>query len=675
MGVEYFLQSIFFHHKIYLNGEQIFLDEKCIENIKSILHDPKNNNENNCVIINLTKLIIIRKIFEHKLPSDSVFLIGDKKVSKEEEMSMEIYNYIENNMVVNIFSPVLYKKNKYNKKWLNINELKIIKNGTNFNIIEYPQIEQKDCYSIIIYGDKNSNLSFINGFLNYLFDINVDDPYRFILEGSNNELKSELKNNTNNEVLNDFINIKYIKSYKCNFKIICFNSFNKFYIDSKSIEQIEKILDSLKVENYIDLLICNNTKNEIYLNENLMEKIFFCCPNEAFYFLKVMFLNAQMNFENKIKQWEKNFSEIVINIAELDEDIRCLFNACFLEVGSIYKDNKTLDNIFRFNITMKGYKYLYDFIIERKNNLINFDLSSVKRYLSYLKRETILIEEKIKIYEDNKREKLNLKKKKLNDNKNKLDEYENEKGKKKEKIKIIKNIISIYDTVLNYEKILLEDKYFTIPLEKENAEKEYNYDDDTKTNVCNKCKFNCHTNCKHLIKIFCTGAKCNKCPNKCPTSSHEIGKYKYINYQHKNIFDILKEFYPNYKKLLSSKIKIENLIQIIKEEKNKLLNECESLKNDIKYIEEKENLINEYNIKEDEDFFEIIEMNNKINEEIEKFNYNDFTENFDKEKIGLHTALLLTYIKKGYIDKDYTFIERPYSYSGYGGGFGSGCRC
>ena len=68
MGVEYFLQSIFFHHKIYLNGEQIFLDEKCIENIKSILHDPKNNNENNCVIINLTKLIIIRKIFEHKLP-------------------------------------------------------------------------------------------------------------------------------------------------------------------------------------------------------------------------------------------------------------------------------------------------------------------------------------------------------------------------------------------------------------------------------------------------------------------------------------------------------------------------------------------------------------------------------------------------------------------------------
>ena len=94
------------------------------------------------------------------------------------------------------------------------------------------------------------------------------------------------------------------------------------------------------------------------------------------------------------------------------------------------------------------------------------------------------------------------------------------------------------------------------------------------------------------------------------------------------------------------------------------------LKENIKSIEEKEKLIQEYNINNDEDFFEIIDMNNKINEEIESYNYNDFRENFDKEKLDLYTELFVYNLEKSRKEKDYTFIERKYNGSG-----GSGPLC
>lgn len=90
------------------------------------------------------------------------------------------------------------------------------------------------------------------------------------------------------------------------------------------------------------------------------------------------------------------------------------------------------------------------------------------------------------------------------------------------------------------------------------------------------------------------------------------------------------------------------------------------LKENIKSIEEKEKLILEYNINNDEDFFEIIDMNKKINEEIESYNYNDFRENFDKEKLDLYTELFVYNLEKRHKEKDYTFIEMQNR--SYGGG-------
>ena len=639
--------SIFLHHRIYINGEQIFLDEKCIENIKEILNDL-----DLLTNLNIFKLSIVRKIFKDLIPDDSIFLMDRKEISKEDEKEIDIYDFIGKNEIINIFSPKLYTKVEYKKTFFNSNNYKVLETKNNFNIIQYPiqyqQIEQNDYYPIIIYGTQESNLSFLDGFLNFLFNINIDDSYRLLLERSNNDIK-------------DFINIKYINSNKGNFKIIYVNIKKKINLDLEKIKEVENTLESFANENYIDLLVCNNTEIEICSIEKLKDNIFFCCPNNTFYGYKFNFLNIEMNFEEKVKDWMKNFKEIVLNIAELDEKMRSQFISCYLDFSSIFKDEKNFDNIFRYNITMKGYAYLYDSIIKRKNNYIN--LSSLKRYLSYLKQEMISIEEQIKLYEEKKEFYLKLKEKKEMENKNQLKEYSNEKNKLLENLKNCESQISIYETILSYEKNILQNKSFLIPLEKENSDKEYIYN--SKTNVCNICKFNCHLNCNHLFQSFCIGKKCKNCPNKCSSSFHKFVDYKYPIYDYRNILDILKRYHPKVRN-----ISIEKLIKIIKKEKFEIIKNCEILKEKIKSIEEKEKLIQEYNINNDEDFFEVIGMNKKINEEIEIFNHNDFRENFDREKLDLHTELLVYNLEKCYKEKDYTFIDRPNSGSG---GYGRLC--
>lgn len=58
MGIEIYY-PIFFHHKIFLNGEQLFLDDNRIEKIKQILNDfhPSSNYD----ILNLLNLKTIKK--------------------------------------------------------------------------------------------------------------------------------------------------------------------------------------------------------------------------------------------------------------------------------------------------------------------------------------------------------------------------------------------------------------------------------------------------------------------------------------------------------------------------------------------------------------------------------------------------------------------------------------
>ena len=583
--------------------------------------------------------------------------MNNKKITKDEEEKISIIDMISNSQIINIFSPKLYLKIKCEKKcFIYSSKFKLLEKKENFDIIQYPKIELNDYDTIIIYGDNESNTKFLDGFLNFLYDIDIHGQYRLKLETTNND--------------KNLVDIRYINSQKGNFKIICINIEKQIYLDLKELEEFKKNLEKLNNEKYIDLLISNNTSQYMFSIEKLENKIFFCCPNNSFYAYKFMFLNKEMNLGekcNNTKSLQDKLKEIIINIAELDEEIRSTFISCFMDFDSIFIDEISIDNIFRFNITMKGYKYLYDLIMERKNNYNNIDLSTVKKYISYLEKEAIYIRNKIKIYEEKKEEGLRLKEQKLKENKIKLDEYSKEKNVLVEKIKKTENEIYNIETILNNEKNILEIKSFQIPFAKNKEDKIYN---DSKTNACKICKFNCHINCNHLIKRFCTGKKCKQCPNKCPLSAHEIIDYNYPSYDYKNFDIILKKHYGNENLIISNDLKIRFLNEI-KNRKNELIINCDNLKEELKNVEEKEKITKEYNINEDLDFAEIIEMNNQINEEIELFNYKNFRENFDKEKLTLYSELFIFSLSNAKIVKDYTFIEQP-CYSGGGGG---GFRC
>ena len=328
-----------------------------------------------------------------------------------------------------------------------------------------------------------------------------------------------------------------------------------------------------------------------------------------------------------------------------------------------------MDNTFRFNIIMRGYSYIANIINERQNNVINLDLSSVKKYLSFLKKESILMDDKIKIYKEKAQEKLKEKEKKLKDNKIKLDEYKKEKNKILEKIQNIENQIlkneNLSKTILSYKTNILQNKSFLIPIERKDKDRIYLYQN--YTNVCDICKFNCHLNCNHYFQIFCIGINCKNCPNKCPSSSHEISKYKYPNFDYRSIDDILLLYKGDSNTKISQDLKIKKTIDKIKENNTLLKNSIEILKNNIIDIEKKEKIIYEYNINNDEDFIDIIEMNKKINEEIEAFNFKNLNEIFDREKLDLISELLIFGIENTHKEKDYSFIPEPYR-GGQGGG-------
>ena len=108
--------------------------------------------------------------------------------------------------------------------------------------------KENDYYSIILYGFEENNINFIDGFLNFLLDINYEDNYRFKLE-------YEKKNN--------LIEHRYFQSKKGNFYFICIN---KKPVSEKEVEEImlseqEEILNFLINEKYFNHFISTNEDN------------------------------------------------------------------------------------------------------------------------------------------------------------------------------------------------------------------------------------------------------------------------------------------------------------------------------------------------------------------------------------------------------------------------------
>ena len=531
MGIEMYY-PIFFHHRIFLNGEQLFLDDNRIEKIKQILNDfhPTSNYD----ILYLLNLETIKKIYEDIIPKDAIFELNSMVINKNNFYPNDLYRYFEKNMILNIYSPKYIIKPNSNFSSFNFSGFKLLEKTDKFSIYEYPLKKCIDYnYSIIIFGSKDNNTKFINGFLNFLFDINENDPFRIKLESQ-----------TNNKYENNFIDIIFIDSKKGSFKFNCINISD--HINEKNIEQL---LEFIKKEKFINILIFNMNKcelisniekiYEIYFNSEDQEitDIFFACPDNIHFSLKFGYLDYKMNFMNKFKRiLENNFTEelvkdTILGVANLDKSLRQEFPSysCFFDYDCIFNTENNKGLYFLYSISMKGFSLFFDIITE-KNNFI--DTSFFIEYLNKIKDKLKLVNDKIKNLEEEYKEESKLKEEKesnkiilLNNIENqekKIKSVENKISEKNNKINSLNNDI---ENLKNYQINIETSKSFLIPINSKDPNKKIL--DNEKTNVCHICKYNCHINCQESedkcesITFQFGKSKCQYCPNKCKLDYHE----------------------------------------------------------------------------------------------------------------------------------------------------------
>lgn len=524
MGIDIYFNPLFFLHRMFYNGEQIFLDKNNIKQLKLILKDYHLKERDD--IENLATFEILRKVLGSSISNDSLFLYGDEEINKKEENQFSILCSMEyslrDKVLINIYNKNYCFENKINPSF-NFSELKEIEKNEEFSILEYQEKKAEDYSCIVIFGgDKNSNMEFIDGFLNFLFDINEDSSYRLKLASNDNREEDEDKD----EDFGCSITIRFICSEKGNFKFICINQMANF-----DEEDLNKFSRYLKEEKFINLFLFNHIhlKDFEFNNNDILQKIinsnesdkyacFFACPfNSLHLHLKLLYLQENLKFKDKVEliryMYDKGFineeliKKTIIQVAENDEKLREKFISCSLDYESIYYKNKSnKNNYFLYKLTMKGYSYFYNIVTDRKKNNIFVDISlftddNFKDFFDIYKFN-IIKQKKIEMI---KLEKIiEQEKNKITKLKNYDDELEN-----------IKNTITIKENNLS----------FFVP----NNSTKMKINNKRKTMVCNICKFNCHENCNDLKKINCkifkqnlNNFKCNKCPNKCPIENHEI---------------------------------------------------------------------------------------------------------------------------------------------------------
>ena len=678
MGFEIFY-PIFFHHKIFINGEQIFLNEDNIENIKQILKGF--HAENNQDILDLLNLNTIRKIYGDLIPEDAIFFMNNREIKIDKEKA-SLYPLFQKS-ILNIFSPKFYIEQNIEHSSFSFSNLKILEKNEKYNLCEYPhKKEEIDYYSVIIFGKKDNNIGFVCGFLNFIFDIHENDPFRLIYE---------FQDETNN-----FIDIKFITSKKGNFKFSCINLESD--LNQKHLEELLKFLEN---ENDINLILFNMNgfdynffeKDDIIekylkLEESQKYEVFFSCPNSVHLILKLQFLQTKINFLDNLNLFLENkgndqlLNEVVLQTAKIDEILRQNFFSCFFNYECIFDAKQSNNSFFLYTITMKGYSYFYNIIIDREKRFIDF--SFFIYYLSIIKDKLSITDNKIKNLEEKKDknskeiyELENLKKNLLEQIKNKEEEIGNLERQLEDKNSDLNNRVNILNNKIEYlmnnKKAIQKKKVFFFPINSQNLEISNLYNE--KTNVCHTCKFNCHKNCEDLSKTFCSsfnlnlkGFKCNFCPNKCNLDSHEIVSFQYPKYEYKKFDDILKQYInanQNKKKFLSSDLKVEYIIQKKREEVKKII-DCYNLETkeiEPKIESEKKNL--EKMIIQKNDLEERItkmkefsdNIYNKLKKEKVEFNYLIEHKIFEDKIIDMEKGkwydILLIYMISFYIRKSF----------------------
>lgn len=417
------------------------------------------------------------------------------------------------------------------------------------NIYEYPQNKDiNDYFLIMIFGKEKDNFNFINGFINFLLDNKYETKYRFML-------KEEKK---------DLIQKYYIQNNKGNFKFICINSDFKNIFSEKEFEQILNILNEEK----INIFIVNRMKfgKKRYSDFSLggikiynKNDLFFVTPNIIEYNLKF----------DKIEKTKNIFEKEV-----LDNIDNRVFSK-FINLGIFFEIRNTYLDAYYYMLSMDGYKSFYETLIKRRKEYLEFDYVKIYLY-DYItdKKE-----------EENKRKISLLKSEKKREQQEKI--YEIETKIKKEE-KIITNINKCIEDFNSLEKKIKQNEYFLIPITSTYNER-IKYVS-SKTNVCHNCKFNCQYDCHHLLKTSCKNFdwsfNCKNCPNKCKAKYHELVEYTYPKYEYKTLDNILESY--NINKNISIDLKMEKVIDKMKDKIKEVENRISKMRNEINDIKKEE---------------------------------------------------------------------------------------
>ena len=551
MGIELSYGAIFFHHKIFVNGKQIFLNEQNIKKIKSFLNKFQlKANDTDDVSIKLSNLKVLRNILGNSIHDNDIFLINDKEISKNEEENFSIWNYFRDNndakSIINIYCPELYVDENI-KTNFSLTKYEVLETNEKFSVLKYSEqkFDNDNYYSILLIGKREVNELFINGFLNFLFNIKENDKYRLKLDTSNDDEN------------NDFnIETRYIHFNKINFK---FNLINMGKYHEFDNEKIKEFINFLKKEKKINIIVFNNycVLQFNFSNYDIIDKIikakdgektavFFICMSSLHFDLKLLYLQKKIKLKDKLTEIyvedynyidEKLMKETIIQVAEADEELRQYLISCNFDYSSLFNEDKNKNIAYSYKLTMEGYDYFYNILKEREKAYVDFSLFTNNNF-----------------YEIRDLYNYNI----MKQTKTELDILKNEIEKEKNR----ENILDNYDNeIRDIENNLKNDENiysFLIPLE---SSKINNKPSNKKeTVVCNICKYNCYENFKgkniESCKLFQSKFKrCINCPNKCPMEYHEIASYKYKNNGYKKYDEMLKEI----KKIITKKDKCKDL--------------------------------------------------------------------------------------------------------------------
>ena len=442
----------------------------------------------------------VRKLIEKKITEEFNFLDTEEfeieddleNETKISEISLENKIYLKSKTV-----KVVKHENNFEirKKNIPLENAELLREEKGLKIYQYPRIEftqyeESIANIILIVGQTGSGkTTFINGFINYLMEIELDDDFRYVLIIEKERLKTESQTKG--------LHIYNIRSRKMNLKIID----TQGYGDTSGISEDEKITLTIK-DSFMKEINSLNTVLFVVKSSDTRLTL-----HQKYIFSSIISLfgkDIRQNFLSLITFYNGTDKPSAVTTLEQSEFkniisyIQKPWYLCF-DSNLLYSDPSDELNQLGYKRAKNNYKILCDRI------------TSLNRNSLQQSKENLNIRAKIEMKCKALTELLRMQMDKLveiEDQKKYIKENENKINSKETKYDPRKRIEYIKEKLPNGEK----------------------------ATVCKICHFNCHYPCKdtsvygydvlkYTCKIWSWGFNCTFCPNNCPQSCHELADH------------------------------------------------------------------------------------------------------------------------------------------------------